>query len=97
MAIAEDSSLLVTSVVGDRSLEAQRELKFDIRKTAAVPVIFLSMYGQDETVDSALDMGAVDYLVKPFSPTELSASIRAALSGSGWNPSRTSRRDPTRS
>ncbi len=51
----------------------------DIRKKADVPVIFLSMYGQDETVARALDVGAADYLVKPFSPTELAARIRAAL------------------
>ena len=51
----------------------------DIRKTADVPVIFLSVYGQDETVARAFDMGATDYLVKPFSPTELAARIRAAL------------------
>ena len=55
------------------------ELMNDIRKTADVPVIFLSVYGQDETVARALDMGAADYLVKPFSPTELAARIRAAL------------------
>ena len=55
------------------------ELMNDIRKTEDVPVIFLSVYGQDETVARALDMGAVDYLVKPFSPTELAARIRAAL------------------
>ena len=55
------------------------ELMNDIRKTTDVPVIFLSVYGQDETVARALDMGAVDYVVKPFSPTELAARIRAAL------------------
>ena len=55
------------------------ELMNDIRKTADVPVIFLSVYGQDKTVARALDMGAADYLVKPFSPTELAARIRAAL------------------
>ena len=55
------------------------ELMNDIRKTSDVPVIFLSVYGQDETVARALDMGAADYLVKPFSPTELAARIRAAL------------------
>ena len=36
-----------------------------------VPVIFLSAYGQDQLVARALDMGAVDYVAKPFSPTEL--------------------------
>ena len=55
------------------------ELMNDIRKTADVPVVFLSVYGQDETVARALDMGAADYVVKPFSPTELAARIRAAL------------------
>ncbi len=55
------------------------ELMNGIRKTADVPVIFLSVYGQDETVARALDMGAADYVVKPFSPTELAARIRAAL------------------
>ncbi len=55
------------------------ELMNDIRKAADVPVIFLSMHGQDEIVARAFDMGATDYLVKPFSPTELSARIRAAL------------------
>ena len=55
------------------------ELMNDIRKMADVPVIFLSMYGQDETVARAFDMGAADYVVKPFSPTELTARIKAAL------------------
>ena len=55
------------------------ELMNEVRKTADVPVIFLSIYGQDETVARAFDMGAADYVVKPFSPTELAARIRAAL------------------
>ena len=43
------------------------------------PVIFLSAYGRDETIARALENGAADYVVKPFSPTELIARIRAAL------------------
>ena len=43
------------------------------------PVIFLSAYGRDETVARALEMGAADYIVKPFSPTELVARIQTAL------------------
>ena len=46
---------------------------------ADVPVIFISAYGREELIARAFDMGAVDYVVKPFSPTELSARIRAAL------------------
>ena len=55
------------------------ELMQDILSISDVPVIFLSAYGQEELVARAFDMGAVDYVVKPFSPTELGARIRAAL------------------
>ncbi len=55
------------------------ELMKDIREIADVPVIFLSAYGQDEVVARAFDTGAADYVVKPFSPTELAARIRAVL------------------
>ena len=55
------------------------ELMNEIHRIADVPVIFLSVYGRDETVARALNMGAADYLVKPFSPTELAARIGAAL------------------
>ena len=55
------------------------EVMKDILKSEDVPVIFLSVYGQDDVVARALDMGASDYVVKPFSPTELVARIRAAL------------------
>ena len=55
------------------------ELMKDILDVADVPVIFLSAYGRDETIATAFAMGAVDYVVKPFSPTELTARIAAAL------------------
>ena len=46
---------------------------------ADLPVIFISGYGRDETIARALEAGDDDYIVKPFSPTELTARIRAAL------------------
>ena len=55
------------------------ELMKEILDVADVPIIFLSAYGRDELIATALDTGAVDYVVKPFSPTELSARIAAAL------------------
>ena len=44
-----------------------------------LPVIFISAYGREETIVRALDAGAADYIVKPFSPSELTARVRAAL------------------
>ncbi len=55
------------------------ELMQGIFDIADVPVIFLSVYGQDDVIARAFDTGAADYVVKPFSPTELAARIRAAL------------------
>jgi len=55
------------------------ELMQTILKIAEVPVIFLSAYGREDTIARALEEGEVDYAVKPFSPTELAASIGAAL------------------
>ena len=50
-----------------------------IPELSDLPVIFISAYGRDETVVRALDAGAADYIVKPFSPSELTARVRAAL------------------
>ena len=50
-----------------------------VPELADLPVIFISGYGHDETIARAFEAGAEDYLVKPFSPTELVARIRAAL------------------
>ena len=44
-----------------------------------VPVIILSGRGQGQDIAKAFDMGVADYIVKPFSPAELLARIRAAL------------------
>ena len=55
------------------------ELMTDMGELADLPVIFISAYGRDETIVRALDAGAADYIVKPFSPSELTARVRAAL------------------
>ncbi len=55
------------------------ELMKEILGAGDVPVIFLSAYGRGELIARAFDMGAVDYVVKPFSSTELVARIKAAL------------------
>ena len=55
------------------------ELMQGILQMRDIPVIFLSAYGQDDFVARAFESGAADYVVKPFSPTELVARIRSAL------------------
>ena len=55
------------------------ELMEVVQAMANAPIIFLSAYGQDEVIARAFEKGAVDYIVKPFSPTELAARIQAAL------------------
>ena len=55
------------------------DLMGDILAVSRIPVIFLSAYGKDEVVARVLEKGATDYIVKPFSPTELVARVRAAL------------------
>ena len=55
------------------------ELMDNVPELGDLPVVFISGYGRDETIARALESGAADYLVKPFSATELTARVRAAL------------------
>jgi DNA-binding response OmpR family regulator len=50
-----------------------------IRKTSSVPVIMITARGEDYEKIMGLDIGADDYVVKPFSPAEVMARLRAAL------------------
>ena len=55
------------------------EMMKRIREVSEVPIIFLSANDQEENVVKALGMGADDYIVKPFSSTELVARVEACL------------------
>ena len=55
------------------------ELCREIRKASALPIIVLSVRGEEATKVEALDAGADDYVTKPFSTNELLARVRAAL------------------
>ena len=55
------------------------ELCREIRKISEIPIIVLSVKGEEKTKIEALDAGADDYVTKPFSIDELMARIRAAL------------------
>ncbi len=57
------------------------ELMERIPELSDLPVIFISGYSRDDTIARALEAGAADYIVKPFSPTELVARVRTTLRG----------------
>jgi two-component system KDP operon response regulator KdpE len=50
-----------------------------VRKDSRIPIIVLSVKGEDTIKVEALDAGADDYITKPFSVNELMARVRAAL------------------
>ncbi len=51
----------------------------EIRKVSTLPIVVLSVRGEEKTKVQALDAGADDYITKPFGIDELLARVRAAL------------------
>lgn len=62
------------------------ELISGIRATSRVPIIVLSVRGADADKVRALDLGADDFVTKPFSLNELLARVRAQLRRTGGGP-----------
>lgn len=58
--------------------EACKALK-EIDSVKDIPVVFLSAKGQDEEIETGFDVGAIDYILKPFAPDELSRRISEIL------------------
>lgn len=56
-----------------------KEVIANIRKWSQVPIIVVSVRSMDEEITTAFDMGADDYITKPFSASVLLARVRAAL------------------
>lgn len=54
-----------------------------VKKAYQIPVIFLTAFGDEYSVVAGLDMGADDYISKPFRPRELVSRIRSVLRRSG--------------
>lgn len=44
-----------------------------------IPVIFLSAKGQDKEIETGLNLGAVKYILKPFSPDKLTSQVKQIL------------------
>jgi two-component system, OmpR family, KDP operon response regulator KdpE len=64
--------VMMPSVDGFEALER-------IREFSSVPVVMLTVKGDEPDLIRGLDLGADDYMTKPFSPRELSSRIRAVL------------------
>jgi DNA-binding response OmpR family regulator len=62
------------------------ELCRRIRAQANTPIILLTVRSEDDDIVSGLEIGADDYIVKPFSPRQLAARVKAILRRAGGQP-----------
>ena len=81
---AYDLVVLDLMLPGDDGLLLCRRL----RETTRLPIIMLTALAEETERIVGLEMGADDYLVKPFSPRELLARIKAVLRRAGSHPAR---------
>ncbi len=70
-----DLVVLDLGLPGIDGLDVAREL----RRTSTIPIVMLTARGEETDRIVGLELGADDYLVKPFSPKELVARVRAVL------------------
>lgn len=80
IATNENPDLIVLDVMIPKvdGFEVCRTLKKDI-ETKKIPIIMLTAKGEEEDVIKGLEVGADDYITKPFSPKVLLARIKAVL------------------
>jgi len=65
--------------------DACRRLK-EIESTRDIPIIFLSAKGQEAEIQTGMDVGAADYILKPFAPDALVRTIKRVLSNASNQP-----------
>ncbi|MFY9399616.1 MAG: response regulator transcription factor [Desulfomonilia bacterium] len=80
-----DLIILDLMLPGADGLEICAALKRDARHRS-IPIIMLTAKGRESDKVAGLDLGADDYVTKPFSPRELVARIKAVLRRSGREP-----------
>lgn len=82
--IQEKPDLVILDVRMPRmtGYETCRRIKAD-KAVKDIPVVFLSAKGQESEVKAGMDAGAVEYILKPFSPDELNERVSAILSEVG--------------
>ena len=80
MAPEEQHDLILMDVRMPRmtGYEACRVLKSN-EDTQHIPVVFLSAKGQEQEVRAGLEAGAIDYILKPFAPEQLTKRVKEIL------------------
>lgn len=73
-----DLVVLDTMMPGADGFEVLRQIKDDAA-TAAIPVVMLTARKQESDIVGALQLGASDYIVKPFIPEELATRVARLL------------------
>lgn len=73
-----DLVLLDLMLPGIDGLEVAKQLKKDAR-TQHIPIVMLTAKGEEADIVAGLELGADDYITKPFSPRVLAARIKAVL------------------
>jgi DNA-binding response OmpR family regulator len=83
-ALKEKPDLILLDVRMPRmnGYEACQHIK-ENKSTKDIPVIFLSAKGQESEVETGIQAGAEDYILKPFSPDQLTERIKSILAKSG--------------
>lgn len=81
---AELPALVVLDIMmpGMSGIDAARELRSH-PATAKLPIILLTARAQELDIEQGFEVGAVDYITKPFSPREFSSRVAAVLARSG--------------
>jgi DNA-binding response OmpR family regulator len=59
-----------------RAMKAEESIK-------DIPVVFLSAKGQESEINTGLEAGAIEYILKPFSPDQLTEKVKSILSKYG--------------
>lgn len=80
LALQEIPDLIISDVRMPRmnGYEACEKIKAE-EKTKHIPVIFLSAKGQEAEIQTGMNVGADEYLLKPFAPDQLTSRIQAVL------------------
>ena len=90
VAVSEIPDLIVLDLMlpGRNGFQVFKELRLDSR-TKSIPILMLTAKAQLDDVISGLELGADDYLTKPFSPKEMVLRVKALLRRSKMSGSRT--------